>query len=183
MATSLLYSKHVDACHYRHQWSVCLFVAISSKSPIFLCPSQTQLSPNVLSEVNQAVTAVLGREEERSPRAGTKRKYTKSFTPEDQAKIGRYAAENGNAAAVRKFMVSHSIGESTVWLFKTRYLEETKKQGNPEAEVRVVPTLKRGRKVMLGEELNDKVKNYVQGLRINGAPIGSSIVMAAGEST
>ena len=34
---------------------------------------------------------------------------------------------------------------------------------------------------MLGEELDDKVKNYVQALRINGAPIGSSIVMAAGE--
>ena len=52
---------------------------------------------------------------------------------------------------------------------------------NPEAEVRSVPTLKRGRKVMLWEELDDKVKNYVQALRINGAPIGSSIVMAAGE--
>ena len=34
---------------------------------------------------------------------------------------------------------------------------------------------------MLGEELDDKMKNYVQGLRINGAPIGSNIVMAAGE--
>ena len=30
--------------------------------------------------------------------------------------------------------------------------------------------------------MDDKVKNYVQRLRINGAPIGSSIVMAAGES-
>ena len=34
---------------------------------------------------------------------------------------------------------------------------------------------------MLGEELDDKLKNYVQALRINGVPIGSSIVMAAGE--
>ena len=80
--------------------------------------SQTQLPPNILKEVNQAVTAALGREEERSPRAGTKRKYTKSFTPEDQAKIGRYAAQIDNAAAVKKLKMAHSIGESTVRLFK-----------------------------------------------------------------
>ena len=121
--------------------------------------SQTQLPTNVLREVNQAVTASLGCEEERSLRAGTKRKYTKSFTPEDRAKIGRYAAENGNTAAVKKFKVTHSIRESTVWPFKMRYLEETKKQGNPEAEVRVVPTLKHGRKVMLGEELCPGITN------------------------
>ena len=120
--------------------------------------SQTQLPTNVLREVNQAVTASLGCEEERNQRAGTKRKYTKSFTPEDQAKIGRYAA------AVKKFKVTHSIGENTVRLFKTRYLEEIKKQKNPEAEVRGVPTLKRGRKVMLGEELDDKSVELCPGI-------------------
>ena len=30
-------------------------------------------------------------------------KYTTSFTPEDRAHIGKYASENGNAAAVKKF--------------------------------------------------------------------------------
>ena len=44
--------------------------------------------------------------------------------------------------------------------------------------MRSVPVLKRGRKVMLGEELDEKVKTYVQVLRSNGAPIGSSVVMA-----
>lgn len=34
---------------------------------------------------------------------------------------------------------------------------------------------------MLGEQLDGKVKNYVQALRSAGTPIGSSIVMAAGE--
>ena len=36
---------------------------------------------------------------------------------------------------------------------------------------------------MLGEQLDAKVKNYVQALRSAGTPIGSSIVMAAGEGT
>ena len=129
--------------------------------------------------MNQAVTAALGCEEENSQRAGTKRKYTKLFTPEDRAKIGRYTAENGNPAAVKKFKVTHSIGERALCGCLKR--GTFKKQENPEAEVRGVPTLKCGRKVMLGEELDDKLKNYVQALRINGAPIGSSIVMAAGE--
>ena len=34
---------------------------------------------------------------------------------------------------------------------------------------------------MLGEQLDAKVKEYVQALRSAGTPIGSSIVMAAGE--
>ena len=50
------------------------------------------------------------------------------------------------------------------------------------SEVRSLPKLKTGRKLMLGEELDAKVKNYVQALRSAGTPVGScSIVMAAGE--
>ena len=37
----------------------------------------------------------------------------------------KYASENGNAAAVKKFKATHEIGESTVRLFKKRYLDET----------------------------------------------------------
>ena len=94
-----------------------------------------QLSPNVLQEVNQT---------------------------EDHARIGKYASENGNAAAaVKKVEVTHEIGDSTVRLFKKGYLEEIKKRENPEDEVTTLPTLTRGRKVMLGEQLDEKVKSYV----------------------
>ena len=43
--------------------------------------------------------------------AGKKRKYTTTFTPEDRAAIARYAAQNGNSAAVKKFKASHNVGE------------------------------------------------------------------------
>lgn len=46
--------------------------------------------------------------------------------------------------------------------------------------MRILPRGKTGRKVMLGEQLNAKVK-YIQALRSTETPIGSSIVMAAGE--
>ena len=135
-------------------------------------PSKTQLSPKVLQEVNQAVRAAL-QPKENGGRRASKRQYTTSFTPEDRAHIGKYASENGNAAAVKKFKVTHEIGESAVRLFKKRYLEEIKKRENPEDEVTTLPTLRRGRKVMLGEQLDEKVKSYVLVLQNAGTPIGS----------
>ena len=71
--------------------------------------SQTQLSPNVLQEVNQAVRAL--QPNVNGGRRATKRKYTTSFTSEDRARIGKYTSENGNAAAVKKFKATHEIGE------------------------------------------------------------------------
>ena len=52
---------------------------------------------------------------------GKKKTYT-HYSAEDRAKIGRWAAENGNASACRKFKVP----ESTVCGFKTRYLAAVK---------------------------------------------------------
>ena len=57
------------------------------------------------------------------------------FTAEDRAAIGRYASENGNAAAVKKFRATHNIGESTVRSFKKKYLVELKRQVTTGTEV------------------------------------------------
>ena len=46
---------------------------------------------------------------ENGGRRASKRKYTTSFTPEDRACIGKYASENVNAAAVKKFKATHEI--------------------------------------------------------------------------
>ena len=135
------------------------------------------MPPTILHEVNEAVTAALDEE-----KRGKKRKYNTSYTPEDRADIGRYAAENGNAAAVKKFKDTHDIGESTVRLFKKRYLDELKKlDSTGKTEVKSLPKRHTGRKVLIGNQLDAKVQEYVRALRNAGTPIGSSIVMAAGE--
>ena len=72
-------------------------------------PEQTGLPVAVNTEANKSVQRVL----EESTQAKKRKKYT-TFTAEDRAAIGRYAAENGNASAVKKF---NGIGESTVRLF------------------------------------------------------------------
>ena len=140
---------------------------------------QTGLPPSVLKDVNHAVQKALNP----APQSGKKRKYTTNFMPADRAAIGRYAAENGNSAAVKKFKDTHGVGESTVRLFKKKYLDAVKKRhltdAESEAEVTSLPARKRGRKMLLGEQLDAKVQSYVKALRSAGTPIGSSIVMAA----
>ena len=49
------------------------------------------------------------------------------------------------------------------------------------SDVRSLSKRKTGRKVMLGEKLGGELKKYVHALRDAGTPIGSSVVMAAGE--
>ncbi len=147
-------------------------------------PSKAGLPDNVLREVNQAVGSSLQHEEGCRGTGGKKQKYTATFTAKDRAAIGKYAAKNGNAAAVKKFKSTHNIRERAVRSFKKKYLEEIKKHQKPGAEieeVRSLPARKRGRKVMLGEELDHKVQNYVRALHSAGTPIGSSVVLAAGE--
>ena len=148
-------------------------------------PSEAGLPDSVTADVNQIVEKVLsdgekGTEARRKP----KRKYTTSFSPKDRAVIGKYAAENGNAAAVKKFKTTHDVGESTVRLFKKKYCEEVQRHRIPGTEFKELTSLperKRGRKVMLGEQLDGKVQAYIKALRGAGTPIGSNIVMAAAE--
>ena len=135
---------------------------------------QTGLPARVLREANEAVKEALN-----ATNVPKKRKYTTAFTAEDRAAIGRYASENGNAAAVKKFRATHNVGESTVRSFKKKYLEELKRQVTTGTEVTSLRAGKRGRKTMLGEQLDTKVQSYIKALRSAGTLIGTSVVMAA----
>ena len=62
--------------------------------------NEVELPDAVRTEVNCTVQKVL--EEEKNGASGRMRNYT-HFTPEDRAKIGKYAAQCGNTAAVKHF--------------------------------------------------------------------------------
>ncbi len=152
--------------------------------PINRLPTAEQagLPATIVQEVNQAVQDAL----DCDTRTGKKRKYTVTFTPGDRAAIGQYAAENSNAAAVKKFKDTHDVGESTVRSFKKKYLGEVKKwqvSGTTFKDVKRLPGRKRGRKVMLGEQLDGRIQNYVKALRSAGTPIGSSVKSSLVKST
>ena len=80
---------------------------------------------------------------------------------------------------MKKYKTTHNVGESTVRFFKMKYLEILKGQEVPGMEAKSVPVRKRGKKVLLGAQVDAEVQSYVNALRSAGAPIGSSVVMAA----
>lgn len=110
-------------------------------------------------------------------------------SPECKVKIAKYALENGNCAAARKFSASlnleKKLNESTVRSWVTTYkkeLECKRKLGERVPEVKVLPLAKRGRPLLLGETLDGQVKAYIRSICDEGGPITSTIVIAAAKA-
>ena len=87
-------------------------------------------------------------------------------------------------AAKRKFStkLNIKINESTVRRFKNAYLEERrrKRDDDSDTEVKELHPKKRGRKVILGEKLDDMVRCYISRMRERGGIVNTKIVMKAG---
>ena len=142
----------------------------------------TKIGETTTKEADAAISRVLAEKQPQQsssspapdrPKVTGKRKYT-SFSAEQKASIGRYAAEHSNAATVQKFKSNfeQDVGKSTVRLFKKRYLEELKRAKNsvPVGDIPVVKEISvktRGRPLLLGEFDSD-VKMYIKALRKAG---------------
>ena len=129
-------------------------------------------------EANAAVSRVLPVTEKQpqpsssvpADRQKVKRENT-SFSAEQRASIGRYAAEHGNSAAVKKFKsdFEQGLGESTVRVFKNRYLEELKEAKETLAvgkapAVKEIAVKTRGRPLLVGE-FDADIQRYIKALR------------------
>lgn len=144
----------------------------------------TSLTEAELQHANDEVTRVL---EEGSSTSGKRGKYN-DYTPEERAKIGKYAAENGPARAVRHFSktMSKKLPETTARRLKSAYLAEMKalmkKNQTEEIEsvprVLALPKLTQGRPLLLGPELDRLVQNFVDSMRKTGGVVNTLIVMA-----
>ena len=82
-------------------------------------PQDTGLKPHTIAETNQHVKDVLSKASKalEAKETGTARKwwYTTTFTDENQVMIENYAAENGNASAIKHFKHTHpDLGGSMV---------------------------------------------------------------------
>ena len=93
-------------------------------------------------------------EKSSSARARKRGNYN-HYSPEIRAKIGKYASENGNSKALKKFKAEvPNLKESTVRSFKQAYertLKEVTKKRNVEAQVLAIPSDTRGRPPILLE--------------------------------
>ena len=78
----------------------------------------------------------------------------------------KYAAENGIIAALRKYCCSHpELKESTIRTWRNTYITELKRKkatNIKDMEIKELPSRKRGRPFLLGAELDEQVKQYLE---------------------
>ena len=116
-----------------------------------------------------------------------------SYSFEQRAMIGKYAAENGATSAARHFTTvwGINVNESTARRLKSQYLkklEDISKQRRREnastSEPIVITTLEtkdRGRPLLLGVDLDALVQEFVNNLRAASGVVNTLVVMAVAE--
>ena len=117
-----------------------------------------------------------------STTGGKRGSYTK-YSATQCSDIARYACQHGAAAAARYFSkkLAKQVSESTVKSIKKAYIEELRKRAwtDEGEDVTSLPRKKRGRKLLLGEDLDSKVQTYLRKVREGGGAVSAGIVMAA----
>lgn len=96
-----------------------------------------------------------------------------SYTAEQRASIGKYAAENGPTKAARRFskLLKCDINESTARKLKSDYLKELairtkmahiQSNSNPDTQIVALPKKSQGRPLLLGQEVDTIVTRVYQ---------------------
>ena len=106
------------------------------------------------------------------------------YSPNIHAEIGKYATLHGVAAAARVFSakMKQRVSETTVRSIKDAYTVEIKRKRASQESVRDVsslPSKKRGRPLLLGQDLDGKVQQYLKKVREAGGAVSSRTVIAA----
>ena len=121
----------------------------------------------------------------RGPRSDKgKRGPYKKYSPTVRAEIGKYACHHGVAAAARFFSrrLDKKVSETTVRSIRSAYVElgvQQKRGAEDEGEITALPLKKRGRPVLLGQELDTHVQMYLKKVREGGEAVSARIAIAA----
>ena len=107
---------------------------------------------------------------------------------EEKLKIAKRAAEmemgvTNTIRHFRKDFQDRLLKESTVRTWMNKYKKELaeRRRSGSELDIKKLPSLKRGHPLLLGEFLDNQVKEYIRSLREAGAVINSAIVMGVAE--
>ena len=141
-------------------------------------PLSSSLPSSAIEEANAAVTSARQEEATKAKRGS----YLK-LSNELKAKIGKHASENGNSAAARHFskVLGKELNPSTIRGLKKVYLEEMsrKRKAGEDMTITSLPAKRRGRPLLLGEELDLKVQQYLRAIRESGGAVSTAIVLGA----
>ena len=102
-----------------------------------------------------------------------------TYSADFRARVGRYAVENSNKAAVKHFSKWELLSESTIRSFKTSYLRELEIMKSLDLVTEQGLHHKQcGRPLALPVELDQAVQAYIRSIRLAGGIVNRSIVIA-----
>ena len=143
-------------------------------------PLSRSVPSSAIASANEAVLKSI--ENAQQTRRG---KYGK-YSSKEKADIGRRAAEFGITATMKYYESVNSqrqLPSSSVYTWKVQYLNELakRKRNGEELPIKDLPQKKRGRPLLLGEQLDNQVEKYLKTLRDKGGVVNTAIVMACAE--
>ena len=131
--------------------------------------------PAAIAEANREVLETKVNTKKRGP--------YKRYSDTVRAEIGKYASQHGVAAAARHFSkkLDNCVSETTVRSIRNVYIEglKRKRQDEEEGDIVTLPLKKRGRPLLLGQDLDTKVQSYIRKVRDGGGAVSARIVTAA----
>ena len=110
-----------------------------------------------------------------------------TLTPAQKLTVGKKAAEYGTTAAIWFFTKKHPklpLKETTVWRLKNMYQSQVQqKRSNISSldDFQDFFAKKTGQPLMIGEDLDKQVRDYVGYLRSTGAVVNTAVVIASAE--
>ena len=135
----------------------------------------SSMSSIAIAQANKEVQEIL------KPKEKKRGKYNK-FSAELRAEIGKYASYHGVAATARHFSrkLKKKVSESTARSIRDSYLIEAKRKRVEDLEdIEALPEKKRGRPLLLGDVLDEKVQLYLRKVREAGGTVSAGIAIAA----
>ena len=106
-----------------------------------------------------------------------KRKPYNHYTDEQRLDIAKYAEENGASAAARYFSKEYerSVNESSVRYMLKKYRQQQTEPGS--GDIVSLPPAKRGRPLLLGDDLDQRVVKTITNLRQAGGVVTGPIIV------
>ena len=104
------------------------------------------------------------------------------LTASQKLEIAKRAAEMGTTSAIRYYKCKYPDLKLTEPTVRNSYTFELKKRPLEErSSLEELPTKKRGKPLMIGEELDREVKNYLSEIRSRGGVVNVAIALGVGK--
>ena len=142
------------------------------------------LSSSAIVAANAEVNKVVDSEKTGDFKNRKRGEYGK-FSPGVKIELAKYAAQHGVAATLRHYAPKHpGLKESTIRTWRdicTAEVNARVKRKDDKIDIEELPTKKRGRPFLLGEELDKQVQTYLTHLRSTGSPVNTAITLGVAE--